>query len=71
MPFRKAARGPDMLYFWLIPAVLLFVLLIWFLYGAATKRRAAGVRTSGETLVDKTEDEPAGEGLSGTDKTDR
>jgi hypothetical protein len=43
-----------MMYFWLIPIVILFVALVWILYGLATKRKAAGVRTTGETLVDKT-----------------
>jgi hypothetical protein len=44
-----------MLYFWLIPAAILLVVLIWVLYGLATKRKGAGVRLSGETLLDKTD----------------
>jgi hypothetical protein len=46
-----------MLYFWLIPVVFLAVVLIWILYSLATKRKEAGVRSTGETLVDKTDGE--------------
>jgi len=42
-----------MMYFWLIPAVVIFLLLVWFLYYSATRR--APHRTEGRTIVDKTD----------------
>ena len=42
-----------MMYFWLIPAVVLLAALLWGLYEMATKRPGARGRTSGRTLVDK------------------
>jgi len=41
-----------MMYFWLIPALVLFVLLVWWLYYSATRR--APHKTDGRTIVDKT-----------------
>jgi hypothetical protein len=40
-----------MMYFWLIPAVVLLALVIWLLYSNATKR--APGRSEGRTVVDK------------------
>jgi hypothetical protein len=40
-----------MMYFWLIPALLLVAILVWALYAAATKR-AIG-RTQGKVVTDK------------------
>lgn len=45
-----------MMYFWLIPAVVLLVVVLWVLYAAATKR--APQRTEGKTVVDKAPDHP-------------
>ncbi len=42
-----------MMYFWLIPAILLALAVLWGLYGMATKNPGARGRTSGRTLVDK------------------
>jgi hypothetical protein len=43
----------GMMYFWLIPAVILLLVVVWLVYGAATKRKNAGVKTEGEVLVHK------------------
>ncbi len=42
-----------MVYFWLIPALLLLLALMWGLYGTATKHKTARGRSSGRILVDK------------------
>jgi hypothetical protein len=44
-----------MMYFWFIPAFLLLLVVLWFLYSAATKR--APGRSDGRTVLDKTGDE--------------
>jgi hypothetical protein len=43
----------DMMYFWLIPLLLLLLIGLGFLYSTATRRRGAGMKTEGRAVVDK------------------
>ncbi|MEW6156392.1 MAG: hypothetical protein AB1813_03110 [Verrucomicrobiota bacterium] len=42
-----------MFYIWFIPLVLILAVVVWLLYANATKKRRAGMKSRGETLVDE------------------
>jgi len=46
-----------MLHWWLIPALLVFAVLLWAFYALLKRQGGSGVRTDGRTLVDKPDDE--------------
>lgn len=46
-----------MLHWWLIPALLVLVALLWSFYVLIKYQGGPGVRTEGRTLVDKPDEE--------------
>ncbi len=42
-----------MLHIWLIPVLAILALAIWFFYLALRAKGGSGVRTDGQTVVDK------------------
>jgi hypothetical protein len=46
-----------MLDYWLIPALLVLMAVLWALYLLIKHKGGTGVRTDGRTLVDKPDDE--------------
>ena len=48
-----------MLHWWVIPAFVVLVLLVWGFYLGLKVRGGDGVRSQGRTLVDKPEDNPS------------
>jgi len=46
-----------MLHVWLIPAVVVFLVVLWVLYLIIKRQGGSGERTEGRTLVDKTDEE--------------
>lgn len=50
-----------MLHWWLIPALIVLVLLLWAFYLLVRSQSGAGMRTEGRTLVDKPDENPPSE----------
>jgi hypothetical protein len=48
-----------MLHWWLIPAAVIVLLVLWGFYLILGRQGGSGQRTEGRTLVDKPGDEPS------------